>query len=55
MEIIFDKDTTYQGRDMGIRKIVKRMKMHVKIVKQKTPIQQGEEDKRLLKHDTKDI
>lgn len=36
LEISFDKDTTYQDRGMRIRKIVKRMKMKVKIIKQKT-------------------
>ena len=36
LEISFDKDTTYQGRGMGIRKTVKKRKIRVKIIKQKT-------------------
>lgn len=34
-EISFNRDTTYQDRGRGIRKLVRRMKTRVKIMKQK--------------------
>ena len=34
-ETSFNKNTTYQGRDMGITKIVKKAKMIVKITNRK--------------------
>lgn len=36
LETSLDKSTSCQGRGLGIRKVVKRTKMRIKIIKQKT-------------------
>ena len=41
LENSFNRNTTYHGRGMGVRKIVKRTKMRVRIIKQKHRIVSG--------------